>query len=63
MCVFQFSLLNKREGAHSEGIWACAWGHYIPKETSPKDPEKENNEEDKENQDASDKADENLPEV
>ena len=32
LLYFQFSLIQKRENAHSEGIWACDWGHYIPKE-------------------------------
>ena len=27
---FQFSLIQKRENAHSEGIWACAWGKFVP---------------------------------
>ncbi|MCL4117326.1 UNVERIFIED_CONTAM: hypothetical protein GTU68_010040 [Idotea baltica] len=25
-----FSLIHKKENAHSEGIWACAWGLYKP---------------------------------
>lgn len=28
--LFQFSLVKKRENAHTEGIWSCAWGKYIP---------------------------------
>ncbi|XP_047739280.1 WD repeat-containing protein 61 isoform X1 [Hyalella azteca] len=25
-----FSLVHKQENAHTEGIWACAWGKFIP---------------------------------
>ena len=43
--LFQFSLVQKRENAHSEGIWACAWGEYIPgAQPSPKQNDTENQE-------------------
>lgn len=63
---FQFSLLHKRENSHSEGIWACAWGHYVPKdkskESTSEDKEQENGEENKENEE-NEKDRDNLPDT
>nr|XP_053650494.1 SKI8 subunit of superkiller complex protein-like [Cherax quadricarinatus] len=60
-----FSLLTKRENAHSEGIWACAWGHFVPDEKNKEaaNVDKENEGEDKENQERRDDNDQNLPET
>lgn len=36
--VFQYSVLCKKDNAHDESIWTCAWGRYTP-EKKPKDPD------------------------
>lgn len=28
--MLQFSQIVKRENAHSESLWACAWGKFVP---------------------------------
>lgn len=30
LSLFQFSLIQKKENAHKEAIWSCAWGKYVP---------------------------------
>lgn len=60
--LFQFSLLNKRENAHSEGIWACAWGHFVPEDKS-KEKSSEEKEENKENEGTQNEEDKNVPEM
>ncbi|KAK8383240.1 hypothetical protein O3P69_011624 [Scylla paramamosain] len=57
-----FSLLNKRENAHSEGIWACAWGHFVPEDKS-KEKSSEEKDENKENEDTQNEEDKNVPDI
>ena len=40
--LFQYSIYSKKELAHEESIWCCAWQNYDPsKEQTPPEPENE----------------------
>lgn len=44
----QYSVLCKKENAHDENIWTCAWGRYTPeKKKKEEEPEGEGGDDEK----------------